>query len=131
MGLYSSFDTSQYYDTPPKKKEQKKVTEHKNPNNNVNNYVLTPQKRKSLYEEAKYIRENASDKSKVDFREIYRIGQMVMIQKPNGEIRTRKGRIIEIVANDLMYVGMEDTYKDVNGNWLVDFVTGDSIITKL
>lgn len=129
MGLYSSFDTSQYYDTPPKKKEPKKIIE----NNTAlsKNYGLTEQKRKSLYEEAKTIRESGSGKNKVDFRELYRVGQMVVIQKPNGQIRTRKGRIIEIVANDLMYVGMEDTHKDVNGNWLIDFVTGDNIITKI
>jgi hypothetical protein len=66
-----------------------------------------------------------------DFRQIYRVGQAVAILGPNGNYRTRKGSIAEIVSNNLMYVWMEDTYKDVNNQWQVDFVTDKDHIIKL
>lgn len=132
MGLYSSFDTSQYYDEPSKPvKTEKKVTKIKQPHKVSDNYNLTSQKRKSLYEESQKIKEKGAQYPKVDFRELYRVGQMIIVQSPDGKIRTRRGRIVEIVEKDLMYVGMEDTYKDVQDQWLVDFVTAKDIIKKI
>lgn len=135
MGLYSSFSTSQYYDDEPIKKPVKteeKPVEYKKPHQVTNEYGLTENKRKSLYEEAQKVASTKSEYSdKVDFRDIYRVGQMIRVQAPNGKIRTNKGRVVEIVAKDLMYVGMEDAHKDVNDNWLIDFVMPSDIITKI
>lgn len=136
MGLYSSFSTSQYYDEPVVKKpttpqsEKQSQTDYKKPHQ-VADYGLTEQKRRSLYEEAKKVESSKSVIKGPDFRDIYRVGQMIRVQAPNGHVRTNKGRIVEIVDRDLMYVGMEDSYKDVNDNWLVDFVTQTDKITKL
>jgi hypothetical protein len=133
MGLYSSFSTSQYYDEPVVKKpaqQAEKSTEYKKPHQTENN-GLTEQKRKSLYAEAQKVASTAAVIKGPDFREIYRVGQMIRVQAPSGHVRTNKGRIVEIVDRDLMYVGMEDTYKDVNDNWLIDFVTPTDRITKL
>jgi len=135
MGLYSTFTTSQYYDTPVVKKENKpsttKSSEYKKPHQMPKDYGLTPQKRRSLYAEAKEAATTHSEFSNIDFNNLYRVGQMLMIQAPNGTVRTKKGRIVEIVDKDLMYVAMEDTYRDVNNFWLVDFVTPKDKITKL
>lgn len=136
MGLYSSFSTSQYYDEPVVKKpttpqpEKQSQADYKKPHQ-VADYGLTEQKRRSLYEEAKKVESSKSVIKGPDFRDIYRVGQMIRVQAPNGHVRTNKGRIVEIVDRDLMYVGMEDSYKDVNDNWLVDFVTQTDKITKL
>jgi hypothetical protein len=133
MGLYSSFNPSQYYDTPTpvvKNNVEKVETPYKKPHQ-VENYGLTEQKRRSLYSEAQKVASSRSVVKGPDFREIYRVGQMIAVQAPNGSLRTKKGRIVEIVDKDLMYVGMEDSYKDVNGNWLVDFVMSTDKITKL
>lgn len=141
MGLYSTFSTSQYYDDEPVVK--KKVPESSGQNETTQqptNYKkphqlpengLTPQKRKSLYAEAQHIAASKSERGNVDFVDMYRIGQMLMVQDEKGRVRTRKGRVVEIVSKDLMYIGMEDTYKDVHGHWLVDFVTGKDKITKI
>lgn len=126
MALYSSFTTSQYYDEPVKAKAQETQKEYIKPHEPK----LSEEKKKSLYEEAKQIAETHKYVGP-DFREIYRVGQEVAIQGPKGNIRTRKGRIAEIVARDLMYVWMEDTYTDVNGNFMADFVTGEDIITRI
>lgn len=142
MPLYSSFSTSDYYDDEPKNKQKKVTSQHqkheqnkkidyKKPHQSPNNYGLTEQKRKSLYEEAQEVASTSSEYDHIDFRSLYRVGQMIMVQRPNGNIATRKGRIVEIVAKNLMYVGMEDTHKDVHGNWLVDFVKSDDKITRL
>lgn len=135
-GLYSTFSTSQYYDEsdkPTKKQEspvvKQKTQTHKKPHT-VNN-GLTVGKRRSLYEEAQKVATTKSEYDHIDFRDLYRVGQMVAIQNMQGKVRTKKGRIAEIVNRDLMYVFMEDTYKDVNDNYLIDFVTSSDIITKL
>ena len=139
MGLYSTFNTSQYYDddSPIKKNkqslevEQKKdepKKEYKKPHQVEPPPVI---KKKSLYAEAQEVASTKSEYSDKDFRDLYRVGQMVSVYEKSGKIRTKQGRIVEIVDRDLMYVGMEDTYKDVNGNWLIDFVTSKDIITKL
>lgn len=133
MGLYSSFNPADYYDEPVKKKPQdqpKRTEEFKKPNMPVDN-GLTEQKRRSLYAEAQKVASSRAEIKGPDFREIYRVGQMIRVQAQNGQLRTNKGRIIEIVDKDLMYVGMEDSYKDVHDNWLIDFVTVADKITKL
>lgn len=121
MALYSSFDPSEYYDEPVQK-PKKEVQPHKKQINSNEVPSIPETKRKSLYEEAKKVMTD-KEKSGVDFRNLYRVGQMIAVQGPNGQYRTTKGRIAEIVAEDLMYVYMEDAYKDANENWLVDFVT--------
>ena len=138
MGLYSSFSTSQYYDEPVVKNivptQSEKPTDYKKPHQvieNNNQYGLTEQKRRSLYEEAKKVESSHSVTKGPDFRDIYRVGQMIRVQAPNGHVRTNKGRIVEIVDRDLMYVAMENSYKDVNDNWLVDFVLHTDRITKI
>lgn len=130
MGLYSSYDPSEFYDTSSKREGTKKK-DYKQPHQIADNMSLTNQKRKSLYEEAQKIRSGEIKNPNLDFRKLYRVGQLIMVQSKNGVIRTRRGRIVEIVDKDLMYVGMEDTYKDVNDHWLVDFVTGTDKITKI
>ena len=135
-GLYSSFSTSQYYDESdkPAKKQEKPVEQsHKKPHQPdvAPDYGLTPTKRKSLYEEAQKIVTTATEYDHIDFQSLYRVGQMVAIQDMKGNLRTAKGRVVEIVNRDLMYVGMEDSHKDVHGQWLIDFVTSSDIITKL
>lgn len=136
MGLYSSFNPADYYDEPVVKKAtpqptpQQPKTDYKKPHQ-VADYGLTEQKRRSLYEEAKKVATSRAEVVGPDFRDIYRVGQMIAVKGPNGNIRTKKGRIVEIVDRDLMYVGMEDSYKDVNENWLVDFVTSKDVIIKL
>jgi hypothetical protein len=132
MGLYSSFNTSQYYDEPVKSKavvDEKPVVSYKKPHSA--DYGLTEQKRKSLYAEAQHAASSRTEFGNIDFRDLYRVGQMIMVQNPNGVYRTKLGRIIEIVARDLMYVGMEDSHRDVNGAWLVDFVLPKDKITKI
>jgi hypothetical protein len=131
MGLYSSFNPTEYYD----KTENNNV---KNENNNKQNIIKVetpppiPKKvKKSLYAEAKKELEKQTTKPKVDFRKIYRVGQKVAIVNKKGELVTQKGKIAEIVAEDLLYVYMQDTYKDVNGNWLVGFVTSEDKIYPL
>ena len=124
MGLYTSFDTSSYYDEPNKKAEQaKQKTE-------ITNKPKPQETRTSLYAQAQKIKEY-KEKISVDFRKIYRVGQKVAIQGPNGVFRTKKGVIAEIVAENLMYVYMEDTYKDSTDQWLADFVTDEDTIHTL
>jgi len=132
MGLYTNFNTSQYYDDEPKKEEKQVINQKKQKIiKHPNTPKISEKKRKSLYEEAMKIATSESEYNGIDFRDVYRIGQQVMIKNPNGTIRTTKGRIAEIVHKNLMYVWMEDTYKDVNGQWLVDFVTDKDIIIPL
>lgn len=130
MGLYSSFSTSQYYDdtTSIKKEQQNKPTQ---PIQKPHTPVISEQKRKSLYDEAIKIASTESEYTGPDFRDIYRVGQLVTIKGPNGQIRTNNGKIVEIVARNLMYVYMQDTYKDVTGQWLADFVTDKDTIIPL
>ncbi len=126
MALYSSYNSSQYYDEPIKPKQPE--VEYKKPNEVPK---ISEQKRKSLYSEAQAIATAISEYNGPNFKLIYRVGQRVAIQSPNGSIRTTNGRIAEIVDKNLMYIWMEDTYKDVNGNWLVDFVTDQDTIHLL
>lgn len=128
MALYSSFNSSQYYDEPVKKVVEAPKQEYIKPNVVP---TISEQKRKSLYSEAQAIATAIADYSGPNFKLIYRVGQRVAIQSPNGAIRTSNGRIAEIVDKNLMYIWMEDTYKDVNGNWLVDFVTDQDKIHLL
>ena len=130
MGLYSSFSTSQYYDDNEVIKE-KKIKETPKVIKQPNAPKISEKKRKSLYEEAMKIASSESEYNGVDFRDVYRVGQRVAIQSPSGEIRTSKGRIAEIVHKNLMYVWMEDTYRDVNDQWLAEFVTDKDIIIPL
>jgi hypothetical protein len=135
-GLYSTFSTSQYYDTPPKpEKSVDKPTANgsfKKPHQlDPKDYGLTASKRQSLYAEAQKTVSTKSEYDHIDFKSMYRVGQMVAIQSRNGHYRTRKGRIVEIVNRDLMYVGMEDSTKDAHDHWLIDFVTSSDIITKI
>ncbi len=127
MGLYSTFSTSQYYDSPPVVTKAAQPT-YKQPHQITK---IDNNKRKSLYEEAMKIVSSREEYKGPDYRTIYKLNQYVRIQSPQGHVRTNKGRIVEIVASNLMYIAMEDTYKDVQGNWLVDFVTGHDIITRL
>ncbi len=128
MGLYSSFSTSDYYDdTPIKKKTQ--TTPKVKQQENIS--PIKPEVRKSLYAEAQEVATSKSEYTGPDFREVYKVGQAVAIQGPNGNYRTTKGVIAEIVAINLMYVYMEDTYKDATDQWLVDFVTDTDTITLL
>lgn len=139
MALYSSFSTSQYYDNEPVKKVEKTVVEeskqtpaeYKKPHQIPNEYGLTQQKRRSLYDEAVKVASSSDSYTGPDFRQIYRVGQSVAIVGPNGNYRTQKGSIVEIVEKNLMYVYMEDSYRDVNNNWQVDFVTDKDTIIKL
>jgi len=144
-GLYTTFSTSQYYDKEEKpavnttavsqssfkKPHQFTVADKKTNQFDATAYGLTPTKRKSLYEEAQKVASTRTEYDHIDFKSMYRVGQMVSVQGMNGKIRTRKGRIVEIVNRDLMYVGMEDSHKDVNGNWLIDFVTSSDIIVRI
>jgi len=133
MGLYSSFDTSQYYDDEPIVKKQEPIKEKvvqqeiKKPNAPA----ISETKRKSLYDEAMKVATSASEYKGQDFRDIYRVGQKVAIKSPSGDVRTGNGRIAEIVAENLMYVWMEDSYKDVNEQWMADFVTDKDTIIPL
>lgn len=129
MALYSSYNTSQYYDEPKKQEVKPIPQEYKKPHQQTT--PISEQKRRSLYAEAQAIATSITEYKGPDFKSIYRVGQRVAIQSPNGSIRTSNGRIAEIVDKNLMYIWMEDTYKDVNGNWLVDFVTDKDIIHVL
>ena len=130
MGLYSTFNTSDYYDdepTTPTPTPQK-------PPVDTNPTIIKPitqEVKRSLYDQAKEVMTSKSEYKGPDFRDIYRVGQAVAIQGPNGEFRTRKGTIAEIVASTLMYVYMEDSYKDATDQWLTDFVTDKDTITPL
>mgnify|MGYP004002672143 CR=1 FL=1 len=127
MPLYSSFNTSQYYDD--EEESPQKPPEYKKPHQSPTE--LSSQKKKSLYAEAQAIVTSIEEYSGPDFRDIYKVGQMVSIKGANGIIRTNKGKIAEIVAQNLMYVYMEDSHKDVNNQWLADFVTDKDTITRL
>lgn len=131
MGLYSSFDPSQYYDEPVVKKQPQpeinKPQEFKKPNQPT----ISETKRRSLYEEAKKVASSASEYKGPDFRNTYRVGQRVAIKAPNGTYRTANGLIAEIIDKNLMYVYMQDSYKDVNEQWMVDFVTDKDTIIPL
>lgn len=136
MGLYTTFSTSQYYDTPTKpEKSVDKSTENRSFNKphqfDPKAYGLTAGKRQSLYEAAQKVATTKSEYKHIDFKAMYRIGQLVSIQSRPGHYRTKKGRIVEIVSRDLMYVGMEDSYKDAQDNWLIDFVLASDIITPI
>jgi hypothetical protein len=123
MGLYTSFDTSEYYDTPspkPQSTQNNQETPHTPP--------LTPGVRKSLYDKAQQVADKKDKLNGIDFRVKYRVGQKVAIQGPNGQFRTKNGSIAEIVAENLMYVYMEDSYKDSTDQWLADFVTDKDTI---
>jgi len=129
MGLYTSFNPSDYYEPEYKKKETKpsKAVEQKQ-----TPPKLTESQRKSLYAEAQKVKEKiAKDKKGPNFKKKFRVGQKVAIKNNKNEIVTRNGIILEIVAEDLMYVSMLDTYKDVNDQWLVAFVTHDDTIYPL
>jgi len=130
MGLYTSFSTSDYYDEPITKKQPVQKTEAPK---KVEQKVepIKEEVKKSLYAQATEIATSSIEYKGPDFRDIYRVGQLVAIQGPNGNYRTTKGRIAEIVAENLMYVYMEDTYKDATDQWLVDFVTDKDTITLL
>jgi len=128
MGLYSTFNTSDYYDdepvkNTPKKAEQVQPIQKPTP--------VKEEVRRSLYEQAKEVMNSKSNHNGPNFKEIYREGQAVAIQGPNGEFRTKKGIIAEIVAPTLMYVYMEDSYKDATDQWLADFVTDKDTVTPL
>ena len=128
MSLYSSFNPADYYDTPSKPKaraDQVQKPQIKRPEEKMQ------QKKKSLYEQAKEIATNETEYAGPDFRDVYRVGQYVAIRAASGEIRTKRGRIAEIVAKNLMYVYMEDSHKDVNNQWLADFVTDKDKILPL
>lgn len=136
MGLYTSFNTHDYYDDDPviKKPDVKptespsKRTEYSKPHQ----VAETPTLKRSLYAETKEIASTISEYDHIDFRSLYRIGQMVRVENNvTGQVRTNKGRIVEIVAKDLMYVGMEDSHKDVHDNWMVDFVTNKDNVTLI
>ena len=135
MPLYTSFKSSDYYDDEPvvkkvvKPVEKTVPSEYKKPHKTPNN-SLTPEKRKSLYAQAKAEAESPKYTGP-NFKELYRIGQMIQIVGPNGEFRTKKGRICEIVDKNLMYVYMEDSHKDAQDQWLVDFVTDKDKIIKI
>lgn len=133
MGLYSSFNPSDYYDDEPVKKQSQpqQSVNTKQEIKTPNAPALSEKKRRSLYDEAQEVASSKTEYKGPDFRDVYRVGQRVAIQSSNGDIRTAKGRIAEIVSNNLMYVWMEDTYQDVNGQWLADFVTDKDIITPL
>jgi hypothetical protein len=131
MGLYSSFSTAQYYDEEPVKKEQKPKQPSTQEIKKPNSPMISEKKRKSLYDEAMKVASSESEYKGPDFRDVYRVGQKVAIQSPSGEIRTGNGRIAEIVANNLMYVWMEDTYRDVNDQWLAEFVTDKDKVIPL
>jgi len=128
MGLYSTFNPADYYDDEPVKKTQKKVEKVQPVKKPA---PIKEEVRKSLYAQAKEVMDSKSHHKGPDFRDIYRVGQAVAIQGPNGEFRTKKGIIAEIVADSLMYVYMEDSYKDATGQWLADFVTDKDTITPL
>ena len=130
MGLYSSFDPSQYYDDEPVKKETKKSQpeqEIKKPNAPA----ISETKRKSLYDEAKKVASSKSDYKGPNFKDVYRVGQRVAVRGADGVVRTAKGRIAEIVEKNLMYVYMEDTFEDVNGQYVADFLTDKDTIMPL
>ena len=124
MGLYTSYDTSEYYDTNAPKKVEKKQEETKVVN-------IPPEVRKSLYDKSQDVLDKKKRYNGIDFRNKYRVGQRIAVQGPNGHTRTSKGVIAEIVAENLMYVSMEDSYKDVNDQWLIDFVTNNDRIMIL
>lgn len=117
MGLYTSYDTSEYYDTLSTKKVEQKKQDVVTPVN------IPPEVRKSLYDKSQDVIDKKKRYNGIDFRNKYRVGQRIAVQGPNGNTRTSKGVIAEIVAENLMYVAMEDSYKDVNEQWLIDFVT--------
>src|SRR5574344_266570 len=107
MGLYSSFNPADYYDEPVVKKaaqpqptpQQQPKVDYKKPHQ-VADYGLTEQKRRSLYEEAKKVATSRAEVVGPDFRDIYHVGQIIAVKGPNGNIRTKKGRIVEIVDRD-------------------------------
>ncbi len=126
MGLYTSFSTSDYYDEPsstPSKKQEQAPAQVQAPTQKI-----TPAVRKSLYDKAQAQATKKEKYNGVDFRKKYRVGQKVAIQGPNGAYRTTNGSIAEIVAENLMYVYMEDSYKDSTDQWLADFVTDKDTI---
>lgn len=122
MGLYSSFNPSDYYDDKDKKSTTVTTQSIHTPDR-VQPPSIPTAKKRSLYEQAKEVATSPDMYKGPDFRKVYRVGQQVAIQAPNGNMRTTKGVIAEIVAENLMYVYMTDTYKDANDQWLVDFVT--------
>ena len=128
MGLYTSFNTSDYYgdeSKPAPKNTPEKIQEPQEMPK------IKEEVRQSLYAQAQEVASSKSKYTGPDFRDVYRVGQAVAIQGPNGNYRTTKGRIAEIVSKNLMYVYMEDTYKDATDQWLVDFVTDTDKITIL
>jgi len=127
MGLYTSLNFSQYYDEP--KKEVKEPINNKQYKTKV--VSINKNSRRSLYSEAQQILKKSKKLNGVDFKKQYREGQYVVVFDINGPILTKKGRIIEIIAENLMYVEMEDTYKDVNDNYLVAFVTHENKVIPL
>jgi len=132
MGLYSSFDPSDYYDDEPVKKVQTQQSVNKKQEIKTPNApAISEKKRRSLYDEAQEVATSKSEYNGPNFKDVYRVGQRVAIQGPDGDIRTSKGRIAEIVDSNLMYVWMEDTYQDVNGQWLADFVTDKDKVIPL
>ncbi len=128
MGLYNSFNPSDYYDDDEK---PAKVTPVKTQRQEVTPTPLQPEVRKSLYDQAKQIATSKSEDTGPDYRDIYRVGQAVMVQGSDVIVRTSDGIIAEIVAKNLMYVYMQDSYKDATDQWLADFVTTGDIITPL
>jgi len=129
MGLYTTFNTSDYYDEPVKPRQPQKTVQQLQ--DAIPKVKPIPEaQRKSLYDQAKQILSSKSQQGP-NFFDIYRVGQAVAIQDPKGHYRTKKGIIAEIVAETLMYVYMEDSYKDVTGQWLADFVTSEDKIIPL
>ncbi len=122
MGLYTSYDASEYYDEKPKPQVTQQIQESKPVQK------IAPAVKKSLYDRAQAVAEKKDAFNGIDFRTKYRVGQRVAIQGPNGQFRTQKGVIAEIVAENLMYVYMEDSYKDSTDQWLADFVTDKDTI---
>jgi hypothetical protein len=125
MGLYTSFDTTMYHD---KKDKNKSVDVDNHKNNKIESNKDNKDNKKSLYSKSK---EQEKKKNITNFKKKYSVGQRVAIQGANGVVRTKSGIIAEIVAENLMYVYMEDTYKDATDQWLVDFVTDEDNIVVL
>ncbi len=133
MGLYSTFSTSQYYDNNDikDKKPKKEINEEKVTNPKIHNTSITEEKRKSLYDEAVKYSSRKMNNQKDSYFNRFRVGQMIAVQTENGLLKTSKGRIAEIAHDSLMYVYDENSHKDVNGNYMVEYVTGKDKIFPL
>jgi len=124
MGLYTSLKFNNRTD-----KQETKI-QHTLDNSNEQKNEKQEEK-KSYYSSVKSKQEYEKKLNGKNFLKDYKVGQYIKVIDKKNELITNRGRITRISAEDLMFIEMEDTYKDVREHFLGYMVTGEDKIIPL